>query len=143
MQSETITVHANYEDIRLPSERLRIMLSNRHVPEEIIDNCELALHELLTNLVDHAYQGDGGNMLTVVISWDGVTVRIETRDNGKPADIDFSGVSMPKPDELAEGGYGVAIIKTLMDKVTYRSEQGVNIWTLIKHTQTKEKKDAS
>lgn len=139
MQSETITVHASYKDIRLPSERLRVMLSNRQVEEEIINGCELALHELLTNLVDHAYEGDSSKTLTVEISWDGASVRIETRDVGKPAVIDFPRVAMPDPGELAEGGYGVAIIHALMDTVTYRFDQGVNIWNLVKHTQGKEK----
>ncbi len=132
MRSESIAVRSTYEDIRLPSERLRALLSINHVEEGIINGCELALHELLTNLVDHAYAGSENGLITVNLACDETGILIETRDTGKRSQLDLNRVSMPEPEELAEGGYGLAIIQALMDEVTCRQEGAVNIWQLRK-----------
>lgn len=135
MQSESINIRSTYKEIRLPSERLRVLLASNQVTEEVINGCELALHELLTNLVDHAYEGNENGNITVNITCDTEFVTIETRDEGKPANIDMAGVTMPDPTELAEGGYGMAIIQMLMDDVKYKFEDSKNVWRLIKRIQ--------
>ena len=133
MKTESIAMHATYKDVRLPSERLRAMLSANHVAEDIINGCEMALHELLTNLVDHAYEGDGSKTITVNIAYQKTSILIETQDTGKPAKVDLNKISMPEPEHLAEGGYGLALIQALMDEVKYKSNNGKNVWQLVKH----------
>lgn len=132
MNSESVTVHATYQDIRLPSERLRKLLSFHRVAEEIINSCELALHELLTNLVDHAYEGDGSKLITVNLAYEKQQIHIQTQDTGRVTHVDLNATVMPDPTQLQEGGYGLAIITSLMDEVRYTSEQGRNIWRLVK-----------
>ena len=132
MNSESITVHATYHDIRLPSEHLRQLLSIHKVAEEIINSCELALHELLTNLVDHAYEGDGNKLITVELAYDTQQIHIQTQDTGRVAHVDLNATVMPDPTQLQEGGYGIAIITSLMDEVRYTSDQGRNTWSLLK-----------
>jgi anti-sigma regulatory factor (Ser/Thr protein kinase) len=58
---------------------------------------------------------------------------IQTEDAGTPANIKMEDVHMPNPEDLAEGGYGMAIIRSLMDDIRYESAQGKNIWTLVKN----------
>ena len=133
MQTQSITVHATYKDIRQPAEHLRAMLSANQVPEEVINLCEMALQELLTNLVDHAYTNDASGLIKVTLRWQNAQIIIETRDQGTPIGTDaLNSVSMPDPSELAEGGYGMAIIQAVMDKVEYRRENDENIWQLVK-----------
>ena len=132
MQSESIVVHATYKDIRMPTQRLRALLLTNHVREEVINLCELALHELLTNLVDHAYQGDENRLIKVNMIYDAARILIETQDTGIPSHVDLDNISMPDPADLAEGGYGVAIIQSLMDEVEYKHENGKNLWKLVK-----------
>lgn len=133
MQTQSITVHATYKDIRQPAEHLRSLLSSQHVPEDTINVCEMALQELLTNLVDHAYANDGSRLINVRLSWQNDQIIIETRDQGAPIGTEaLNSVSMPDPSELAEGGYGMAIIQAVMDKVEYRRENDENIWQLVK-----------
>lgn len=133
MQLETIIVPATYKDIRIPAEQLRNMMFAGKQPEDIILGCELALQELLTNLIDHAYRGDAAKFITIKLDCDATRMLIETRDTGIPASIDLEKTKMPDPTDLAEGGYGLAIIRSLMDEVNYKAENGMNIWQLIKH----------
>ena len=133
MSNEKMTVNANYKDIRIPSEKLRTMLKRANVSEDITGLCELALHELLTNLVDHAYEGVSNGLIEVQLSCTSDSVIMQTQDSGTPANVNLDQVHMPDPADLAEGGYGMAIIRSLMDDVNYGTSQGKNIWQLIKH----------
>ena len=133
MRSEQIFIPATYKDIRIPAERLRALLFYEGQKEEVINGCELALQELLTNLVDHAYGGDAGGLITVSISCDPVRILIETSDTGSSVNVDLGKVEMPDPTDLVEGGYGLAIIRLLMDEVNYKIDNGMNTWQLIKY----------
>ncbi len=129
---ENLTIQADYENIRLPCERLRALLAQANIPEETAGLCELALQELLANLVDHAYEGRPGGQIDVRLACDRERVAIQTEDAGIPAEVDLNDIHMPMPEELAEGGYGMAIIRLLMDEVRYEMVQGRNVWTLNK-----------
>lgn len=130
--TENLTIRANYEEARLPCERLRSLLRQAGVPEETAGLCELALQELLTNLVDHAYEGELGGQIVVRIACNRERIAVQTEDMGIPAKVNLEDIHMPKPEELAEGGYGMAIIRSLMDEVRHELVRGRNVWTLSK-----------
>lgn len=133
MFNESLTVRANYEEIRQPCERLRHNLRQAGVSEEIAGQCELALQELLTNLVDHAYEGNPNGQIAVRMAGNRGQIFIQTEDTGLPAKIKMEDVHMPDPEDLAEGGYGMAIIRSLMDDVRYETAQGKNVWIMVKN----------
>lgn len=133
MFNESLTVRANYEEIRQPCERLRHNLHQAGVSEEIAGQCELALQELLTNLVDHAYEGNPNGQIAVRMAGNRGQIFIQTEDTGLPAKIIMEDVHMPDPEDLAEGGYGMAIIRSLMDDVRYETAQGKNVWIMVKN----------
>lgn len=132
MLNDSLTVGATYEEIRQPCERLRGLLNRAGVPDETAGLCELALQELLTNLIDHAYEGHPNGQITVRVDYSPEQITIETEDAGIPARINLDNIHMPDPEELAEGGYGMAIIRALMDEIHYKSGQDRNTWTLTK-----------
>jgi serine/threonine-protein kinase RsbW len=136
MPTESLVIPATYAALRVPAERLRKMLLAAGIPENIIGECELAMQELLTNLVDHAYNGDDRKMITVRIQLEAESITIETVDFGRRAQIDLDEVDMPDPAALSEGGYGMALIKALMNVVRYESEGRRNTWRLVKIIQT-------
>lgn len=133
MSNEIVTIHSNNRDIRIPCNYLRIHSKRAGVPEEIVNMCELALQELLTNLVEHAYAGDPNKLIKVVFSITPEKITIQTYDTGIPARMNLNHVRMPSPDELAEGGYGIAIIQSVMDEVNYFTLNGTNTWELVKN----------
>ncbi|MFZ5878775.1 MAG: ATP-binding protein [Chloroflexota bacterium] len=136
METESLVIPATYAALRVPAERLRKMMLAAGIPEATIGECELAQQELLTNLVDHAYNGDDRKMITVRFLLETDSLTIETVDFGQRAHVDLDEVHMPDPDSLAEGGYGMALIKAVMNSVEYESRGRRNTWRLVKHFQT-------
>ena len=130
--TETLTVPANFKDIRVACEQLRALMIQNNASPEDVNLCELALQELLTNLVEHAYEDNPSGQITVTFTYQPDQIHIATKDSGNPATVDLSVVAMPEPGELAEGGYGLAIIQSVMDKVEHTYKNGQNHWQLIK-----------
>lgn len=130
--TETLTVPANFKDIRVACEQLRALMIQNNASPEDVNLCELALQELLTNLVEHAYEDNPSGQITVTFTYQPDQIHITTKDSGNPATVDLNVVAMPEPGELAEGGYGLAIIQSVMDKVEHTYENGQNHWQLIK-----------
>lgn len=93
---------------------------------------ELAISEICTNIVKHAYAGRKGEI------WGKVTllnngVQLDFFDRG----ISFNPSDVPEPrsdpNNLTEGGYGLHIVRQIMDVVSYTSEPDIgNHWHLIK-----------
>lgn len=131
MQTDLI-IDADYEQLRIPGGILRELAGRAGIPEETISLCELVLQELLTNLVDHAYCGVSTGKISIHLQVEPAKILIKTEDSGEAANLILENVSMPDPSELQEGGYGMAIIKSLMDEVSYRHENRKNIWLLVK-----------
>lgn len=99
-----------------------------------IAEIELALEEILVNIIKHAYMEQGiKGEIAVNCRLDGPKkLIIEIVDWGMPFDI----LSVPKPDIAADidvrqiGGLGIYFAKKLMDEIRYRREDGRNIITL-------------
>lgn len=90
------------------------------------DVCELVLAEALNNIVEHGHISQGD---PVGVTWcDTGRLQITIIDHGRPCPLSvIDNASLPNPDDVAEGGYGWAIISMLCHNLTYRSEQGENI----------------
>ena len=134
MQTESITIHATYQDILLPSVHLRELLMMNHVSEEIIKSCETALNELLKKIVDDACNGDAHQLITVNISYNGSGVYIETQDDGIP--VEFAANTVIAAKNLQPASHddeAVLAQKDMLDEVWYEVDMGKNIWQLVKY----------
>jgi serine/threonine-protein kinase RsbW len=92
---------------------------------------ETALIEIVGNLVEHARQPDGLPVdvhMQITVHADRVEARMH--DNGTPAHVDSTGAEMP--DELAEGGRGLALAAAVTDLAHVREDDG-NTWTVTRH----------
>jgi len=88
----------------------------------------LAATEAMNNAVEHS----GAEKVEIEISADEVEVVFRIITRGKKFDPRV-GVAMPVLEEgeaLQEGGFGLAIIKEIVDDVRYEYVQGKNIMTL-------------
>jgi serine/threonine-protein kinase RsbW len=96
---------------------------------------QLALTETLSNVVRHAYRGEPGHRIRVEMAVDPARVRLRVTDWGEPFDVEtFEPVSLDVP---REGGYGVHLIRTLMDEVAYDTSQtGVTVVNLVRMRPT-------
>jgi serine/threonine-protein kinase RsbW len=86
----------------------------------VLGDLKLALTEACTNSVRHAYANGGGTVqihyhlfsdrLEVVVADEGEGFTFEPREGD--------------PDELSEGGLGIAIIRSIADEFELRSKAG-------------------
>ena len=95
----------------------------------------LALDELLTNVIDYGLDGVETPQISVALAVEPDRLVAEVTDNGAAFDP-FSEVAEPDLDAaLADrpiGGLGVHLVVTLMDEVRYAHEDNLNRITLIK-----------
>ena len=103
-----------------------------NLPDALGYNVSLAVDEALANVITHAYDNDpsGKVELTVEIGPDRLTIRI--RDWGQSYDPDK--VREPDFGRPEERGYGLYLIRKLMDEVDYAPDPTAgNQATLVKY----------
>jgi serine/threonine-protein kinase RsbW len=97
-------------------------------------NVELALQEACSNLVDHAYAGQPGRIVIEFGYTEGDRqLTVDLYDTGRP----FDPQTAPEPalDGVQVRGYGLFLIRNLMDEVSYEAEGGRNHWRLVKNLE--------
>ncbi len=97
---------------------------------------ELCTVEAVTNAIQHAYQGQPGKAVSVVLSSEIDRLHLEVIDRGTPMSarnverlLYGTDVFQVRPTEmasLAESGRGLQIIHDLMDAVAYSPEGSFN-----------------
>lgn len=98
-------------------------------PDSSRYNMQLAVHEICTNIVDHAYGGSGGRIDLTLTYADGV-FSAALRDEGRSFDPDL--VPAPDLDNPSEHGLGLFLVYQLMDQVEYLPGHPGNVWRLSK-----------
>ena len=100
--------------------------------DDFIYLIELAISEICTNVIKHAYADIDGE-LTGRITLLNNGVQLDFYDQGRS--FDPNAVPLPKadPHQLSEGGYGLHIVRQIMDVVSYEHDPELgNHWHLIK-----------
>jgi anti-sigma regulatory factor (Ser/Thr protein kinase) len=101
------------------------------VHDEQVYQLQLAVSELTTNIIVHAYRDQEPGSLEVHGAGGDGAVTLEFWDTGKPHEM--KPPALPELERLAEGGYGSFIIQQCVDVVTYERDDGRNHWRLEKH----------
>lgn len=100
-------------------------------------NVLLALQEALSNVLRHGYGGPAPGsraFIQVGLSWDGETFRMELRDEAEafdPTQI-FGAPDTEDSAMIPEGGYGIHIIRAVLDNMFYKREGQHNVLVLEK-----------
>lgn len=95
------------------------------LPDTFTQTVVSAVSEGCNNAIEHAYGFDesGRIDLTVKAGAEGVRVEIEYLDEAFDPDT----IPAPRLGSMQEGGYGVFLMRQLMDRVEYRKEAGGRI----------------
>jgi serine/threonine-protein kinase RsbW len=96
---------------------------------------ETAVVEIFANIVEHAFRSDPTVPdelvrrleLTLEVTEDRVAAWFA--DNGVPAELDLSAVTLPSED--AESGRGLAMALAAVDDLEYHRVEGRNHWSLV------------
>jgi serine/threonine-protein kinase RsbW len=127
-----LTIPARAEYITLCRLALTGIARVRDLPDEVLADLKLALTEAASNSVRHAYSGDD-HAGVVEISYELRPDRlvIEVTDEGEGFD---PAESKGPPEELSEGGLGIAIIEALADEFEIRERaEGGSSLRFVKH----------
>ncbi|MFQ5613945.1 MAG: SpoIIE family protein phosphatase [Anaerolineae bacterium] len=110
--------------------------------DKFIHLVELAVSEICTNIIQHSYAGSSGR-INVEITLFPIGIQIDFFDNGQSFDPASVPPPLTNPLDLAEGGYGLYIVRKVMDLVHYEPEtpRG-NHWKLVKYLPAHHRRDA-
>lgn len=108
-----------------------------NLPDEVVDQFKLAVDEACTNVIEHAYCGDTSCDITVAVTITGERFTVVIRDEGRA----FEPQSYQSPDlvnlvqQRRDGGFGVHLMRRLMDRVEYRKRGRFNEVALTKYVE--------
>ena len=105
--------------------------------ERVISQVALAMSEACTNVIKHAYRGESTHSIDLHLEVGSAKLVLIIRDIGER--FDLQAYQPPNLDEPQESGYGVFLMRNLMDEVEYdvSGSQGTTL-TLVKYDRTKD-----
>ena len=136
-------MHEGSITIRLPVDLKEIERLNRivrqfgelhEVPSRTLYAVNLALDEVVTNVVCYGFDNFTNEELEARLSTHGGELETVVVDGGRA----FNPLDAPAPDlsaplnERALGGLGIHLVRSLMDRVEYRREAEKNVLTMRK-----------
>lgn len=109
------------------------------LPHEVDNSLQLVADELLSNIILYGCPGGGPHTITIDFQMKGDEVWALVRDDGMP----FNLLEQPVPkrpaslDEATVGGLGIHLVRSTMDEITYRYEDGWNELLLKKRLKSR------
>ncbi len=130
----TLRIDSRLEHVALLGIAVRAICAAIPLGDEEAASIELCVVEAVNNAVEHAYGEQAGQPVEVQLLVDRGALRIGVRDCGRVMDWERACASADaySADALAEGGRGLFIIRSLMDRVSYRVVQGWNELAMLK-----------
>lgn len=110
------------EDFSRVAARLDELGTRRGLPGDAVADMHVALDEVLTNVVSHAYGDAGAHEIRIALAVFPGAVQAEVEDDGRP----FDPLTVAPPDRtapLAErkvGGLGIHFVRSLMSELAYQ-----------------------
>ncbi|EIC22682.1 ATP-binding protein [Thiorhodovibrio frisius] len=133
-QPKTLTLTNNLSELSRLAQWLETFGEEQGLDTKTILALNLALDELVTNIVNYSYPDGQAHSFKLTIQRLDDRIEAELIDDGIP----FNPLKMPEPDTESEldarqiGGLGIYFVRQTMDEVEYRFEQGHNHLRLVK-----------
>ena len=135
MPDETLLrLQNDFSELPAAAEQISEFLESREAAPDVVFAANLAVEELVTNIIKYGYDDAGKHEVIVRLSLEGTRLQIVIEDDGH----EFNPFDRPAPDihapveEREIGGLGIHFVKNLLDSCDYRREGARNIVTLIK-----------
>jgi anti-sigma regulatory factor (Ser/Thr protein kinase) len=133
--SETISITNENGQVAEAIGRMEKFRELNGIDEEAFAGVDLAVDEILTNVISYAFRDGGSHRIDLDLDFSGERLLIEIRDDGVP----FNPLDIPPPMLDAEvgereiGGLGMHFVRNIADEITYRREANWNILSLSKN----------
>ena len=121
MITREATIPNTLDGIQRISQIVDELAVTHHLPDDVVADIQVALDEVLTNIITHGYPDGGSHEIRVRVTVDEHALTAEIEDDGKP----FNPLEAPRPDLSAGlkdrpvGGVGIYFVRELMDEVEY------------------------
>ena len=133
--SLSLRVATNVEDLRRAQEEIEAFCNAEQWPADIVFQIGLVVEELGINVVNYAYEDGDEHEFSISVNSVDDSLTLEIVDGGRAFDPLHDA---PEPDLEASledrpiGGLGVYLVRTIMDELHYRREDGQNRLTATK-----------
>ncbi len=121
------------------------MVRSAGLDEDTVFHIEMAVDEACTNIIQHAYGGEGKGDIEMSCCIEGDRVIVTLHDHGRQ----FNPDAVPPPrigesvEEVAVGGLGLYLMRKLMDEVRFEFDpREGNTLTMIKRTRRRKQRAA-
>ena len=130
-----LTLKCDLSEIPRVAEEIERLGESYNWPTAWVFNANLALDELITNIISYAFgQDDEKTDISLSLNQSDDSLKIVLEDSGQPFDP-FTEAKVPDVeadvDDRPIGGLGVHFVKTLIDKATYERHNDRNRVTLV------------
>ena len=104
-------------------------LDQHTVPREVIFRINLAIEEIVTNIIKYGYDDTDFHAIKVFLTLFPDTIHLRLEDGGHP----FDPLQVPKPDihvsldQRKVGGLGLLLVRDIVSRIAYRRENDANI----------------
>jgi serine/threonine-protein kinase RsbW len=107
------------------------------LPPESVFSVNLALDEVVTNIIRYAYDDGRKHSIVIRLALEDGVLSAQVEDDGRA----FNPLEMPPPDITASiedrpiGGLGIHLVRSVMNSVEYRREDGRNMLIMKKRLE--------
>jgi len=131
----TLRIPNSFDALSAAAEDTTRFLEENSASSDTVFAANLAIEELVTNIVKYGYDDTGAHEILIVLSVRDNKLSIEISDDGH----EFNPFDQPEPDttlpaeERPIGGLGIHFVRNLLDGYAYHRTEGRNIVTLSKN----------
>ena len=130
-----LTIENRIEELRRLAALVEEFGAEENWPPDLIFQVNLVLEEVAINVINFGHDGSL-HEIEIALTSELDALTIEVIDNGRAfdptKDATVPDVTLPI-EERPVGGLGVYLVRTMMDEMRYRREEGRNHLTLVKY----------
>lgn len=123
-----LQIKNNLSELKIVAQAFDNFKNFHHLPVKVSNAIDLALDEILNNIILYGYQDQDRHIIDIHISLEKDYIILEIEDDGK----EFNPLETPKPDiespinKRPVGGLGIHLTRNLMDEINYSYENKRN-----------------
>jgi len=135
VNTHTLTIPSSTRFLEEVREFVATHAKDADFSEMVVEQIKMAVDEACTNVIEHSYEGKTEQKVDISVKIDSEKLVVIIRDTGR----EFDRKAYKEPDLIhfaktkKSGGFGVHIMRKLMDDVEYRHRAGVNECCLTKY----------
>ena len=124
-QEFRLSVPGRYENLALIGEFVAVAARRAHLDDKAVFDAQLAVDEACTNVIVHAYGGEGLGDISLEVQVSEGEIQVRLRDRGEA----FDPRTVPPPNltcklsERKNGGLGLHFMRNLMNNVHFETDE--------------------